>query len=40
MEQRAVVRFLTIEELSARDIKAELEGVYGHEALFLSVVNK
>jgi hypothetical protein len=40
MEQRAIVRFLTPKKLSARDIMAELEGVYGHEALSLSVVKK
>jgi transposase len=40
MEQRAVVRFLTLKKLSARDIMAELEGEYGHEALSLSAVKK
>jgi transposase len=40
MEQRAVVRFLTLKKLSARDITAELEGVYEHEALSLSAVKK
>jgi hypothetical protein len=40
MEQRAVVRFLTLKKLSARDIIADLEGVYGHEALSLSAMKK
>jgi hypothetical protein len=40
MEQRVVVRFLIRKKLSARDIKEELEGVYGHEALSLSAVKK
>jgi hypothetical protein len=40
MAQRAVVRFLTLQKLSARDITAELEGVYGHEALSLPAVKK
>jgi hypothetical protein len=40
MDQRTVVRFLTLKTLSARDITAELEEVYGHEALSLSVVKK
>jgi hypothetical protein len=31
--QHVVVRFLTLKKLSARDITAELEGVYGHEVL-------
>jgi hypothetical protein len=35
MEQPAVVHFLTLKKLSARDIAAEMEGVYGHEALSL-----
>jgi hypothetical protein len=33
MEQRGVVRFLIFKKLAARDITAELEGMYGHEAL-------
>jgi hypothetical protein len=32
MEHRAIVRFLTLEKLPARNISAELEGVSGHEA--------
>jgi hypothetical protein len=40
MEQRTVVRFLTLKKLSARDITAELEAVYGHEAISLSTVRK
>jgi transposase len=39
MEQRTVVRFLTLKKLSAGDITIELEEVYGHEALSLSAVN-
>jgi hypothetical protein len=38
MEQRTVVRFLTLKKLSARDFTAELKKVYGHEALSLSAV--
>jgi hypothetical protein len=33
MEQCAIVRFLTLKKLPARDIKVELEGVRGYEAL-------
>jgi hypothetical protein len=33
MQQRAVVRFLILKKLSAREITAELEGLYGYEAL-------
>jgi hypothetical protein len=40
MEQRAAIQLLTLKKLSAKDITAELEGVYGHEALSLSVVKK
>jgi hypothetical protein len=40
MEQRAVVRFLTLKTLSARAIRTELEAVYGHEALSLAAVKK
>jgi hypothetical protein len=40
MEQRAVVRSLTLKKLSARDITAELERVYGHEALSQSAMKK
>jgi hypothetical protein len=40
MEQRAVVRFLTLKKLSARDITAELEGMYGYEVLSLLAVRK
>jgi hypothetical protein len=39
-EQRAIVRFLTLKKLSAKHITAELEGLYGHEALSLSVAKK
>jgi hypothetical protein len=40
MEQRVVIRFLTLKELSVRDIMAELERVYGHEALSPLAVKK
>jgi hypothetical protein len=40
MEQRAIVRFFTLKKLSAKDIRAELEGVFGHEVLSLSAVKK
>jgi hypothetical protein len=40
MEQHAVIRFMTLKKLFARDISAELEGMYGHEALSLSAVKK
>jgi hypothetical protein len=40
MGQAALVRFLTLKKLSGSDITAELEGVYGHEALSLSAVKK
>jgi transposase len=40
MEQRALIRFLTLKKLSARDVTAELEGVYGRELLSFSVVKK
>jgi hypothetical protein len=38
MAQCAVVRFLTLKNLSGSDIMAEVVGVYGHEVLSLSVV--
>jgi hypothetical protein len=40
MEQRVLVQSLTLKKLSARDVTAELEGLYGHEALALSAVKK
>jgi hypothetical protein len=40
MEQRAVVRFLTLKNLSARGTMAELEGLDGHEALSLSALKE
>jgi hypothetical protein len=40
MAQSAVVRFLTVNKLSARDITAELKGLYGPESLSLSAVKK
>jgi hypothetical protein len=40
MEQRTVVRFFTLKKLSARDIRGELEDVYGYAALSLSAVKK
>jgi hypothetical protein len=36
MEQGAVVQFLTLKKLCDKGIRAEIEGVYGHEALSLS----
>jgi hypothetical protein len=40
MDHLVVVQFLTLKKLSARDITAELEGMYGHEALSLSAAKK
>jgi hypothetical protein len=40
IEQRAVVRFLTLKKLSAMDITAILEGVYEHEAVVFSALKK
>jgi hypothetical protein len=40
MEQRAVGRFFTLKKLSVKDIRAELEGVYGYEALTLPRMKK
>jgi hypothetical protein len=40
MEQRAIIRFLTLKGLKAREIRAELESVYGPEALARSTVRK
>jgi hypothetical protein len=40
VEQRSVVRFLTLEKLSAKGIRAEFEGVYGYETFCLSAVKK
>jgi hypothetical protein len=40
MEQRAVIRFLTLKGLRASAIAAELDSVYGTEALALSTVKK
>jgi hypothetical protein len=40
MEQRAVVRFFTLKGLSLRDIHAELNSVYGDDALCLRAVYK
>jgi transposase len=40
MKQRAVVRFFALKKPSAKDVKAELEGVHGHEAFSLSAVKK
>jgi transposase len=39
-EQRAVIRFFTLKGLKAKEIRAELESVYGPEALALSMVKK
>jgi hypothetical protein len=38
MEQLAVVRVLTLKKLSAKNIIAELKGVYEYEALSLAAV--
>jgi transposase len=40
MEQRAVIRFFALKGLKAKEIRAELESVYGTEALPLSTVKK
>jgi hypothetical protein len=40
MEQRAVIRFFTPKGLKAKAIDAELESVYGGEALALPTVKK
>jgi hypothetical protein len=40
MQQHVIVQFLTLRKLSARGIKAEFDGAYGHEALSLSAVKK
>jgi hypothetical protein len=40
MKQRAAVGFLALKKLSAKGIRTDLEGVYGHEALCLSAVKK
>jgi histone-lysine N-methyltransferase SETMAR len=40
MEQRAVIRFLSLKGLKARDIQAELQSVYGPEACQLTAVKK
>jgi hypothetical protein len=40
MEQRAIGQFLILKKLSARDITADLEGLYRHEALSLSAMKK
>jgi hypothetical protein len=32
MEQRAVIRFFTLEELKAENIRTKVESVYGPEA--------
>jgi transposase len=40
MEQRAVIRFFTLKGLKAKAIHAELESVYGGEALALPTVKK
>jgi hypothetical protein len=36
----SILRFLILKKLSAQDIRAELEGVYGHEGLSLSAAKK
>jgi hypothetical protein len=40
MEQRAFMQFLSLKKLSARDITAELEGVYGDQVLPPAAVKK
>jgi hypothetical protein len=40
MEQRAVVRVLTLKGLKAKEIEMELRSVYGDEALQISAVKK
>jgi hypothetical protein len=40
MEQRAIVRLLTLKKVSAMDSTAELKVLYGREALSLSAVRK
>jgi transposase len=40
MEQRAVIRFLTLKGLKSKDILAKLEGVYGEGVLSLAAVKK
>jgi hypothetical protein len=40
MEWRAVIGFFPLKKSSAKDIRAELKGVYGHEALSLSAMKK
>jgi transposase len=40
MEQKAVIRFVTLKGLKTKEIRAELESVYGPEALALSTVKK
>jgi hypothetical protein len=40
MEQRAVIRFFILKGIKAKEIRAELESVYGSEALALSTMKK
>jgi transposase len=40
MEQRAVIWFSTLKGLKAKEIRAELESVYGPEALARSTVKR
>jgi hypothetical protein len=40
MEQRVIIRFVILKELSAKEITVELEGMYEHGALSLSAVKK
>jgi hypothetical protein len=40
MEQRAVIRFFMLTELKAKEIRIELESMYGPEALALPTVKK
>jgi hypothetical protein len=40
MEESAVIRFFQLKKLSPKDIRAELDDVYGHKTLSLSPVQK
>jgi hypothetical protein len=40
MEQRAIVRFLTLKSLKAKEIEMELTSVHGDEVLSISAITK
>jgi transposase len=40
LEQRAVIRYLTLKNLTVTEIATELQGVYGRDALKYSTVSK